>query len=64
MTEDAHALAQAIKVAARVHEPRRLAEDTAAAHERALAASGLPPEHFRLRLMLLGRLSLPPRKGA
>ena len=43
-----------ILIAARVSELRRLAEDTATAYERALAASGLPREHFRLRMMLRG----------
>ena len=64
MTEDSHALAQAIKVAARVAALRRLAEDASEVYQRALVASGLPREHFRLRLMLLGRLLPPPRKGA
>jgi hypothetical protein len=61
MTENAHQLAQQIKVAARVHALEQLAEDTT---EEKLAAGGLPPEHYRLRLMLLGRLLPPPRKGA
>ena len=60
MNENAHALAQAIKVSARVHELKRLAKDTARAYDEAVARSGLPPEHFRLRAMLLGYL-LPPR---
>jgi hypothetical protein len=63
MTENAHEIAQAIKVSARVHELKRLASDTAEAYQQMLAASGLPEEHFRLRLMLLGRLLPPPRKG-
>ena len=65
MTENAHALAQAIKVAARVHALKELAARTFEAYRQALAASGLPEEHFRLRLMLLGSLlPPPPRKGA
>jgi hypothetical protein len=52
-----------IQIAARVAELRDLAEDTSAAFEQALVASGLPREHFRLRAMLLG-LPSPPRKGA
>ena len=54
-----------IFAAARVAELKRLAEDTARGYERALAASGLPKQHFDLRLMLLGRLPMllpPPRK--
>jgi hypothetical protein len=51
-----------IKIAARVAELRRLAERTARAYDEAVAASGLPPEHFRLRLMLRGLLP-PPRKA-
>jgi hypothetical protein len=53
------------KVAARVGELKVLAERTSEAYERALAASGMTREHFRLRAMLLGRLPLlpPPRKG-
>jgi hypothetical protein len=53
-----------ILIAARVCELRRLAEDTSAAFEQALAASGMTREHFNLRLMLLGRMLPPPRKGA
>lgn len=54
-----------IKIAARICELRRLAKDTAHAYDEAVARSGLPPEHFRLRAMLLGRLPLlpPPRKS-
>jgi hypothetical protein len=48
---------------ARVHALKGLAVDTTEAYQRALDASGLPPEHFRLRAMLLGRLLPPPRKG-
>ena len=51
-----------IKIAARVAELRRLAERTARAYDEAVAASGLPPEHFRLRLMLRGLLP-PPRNA-
>jgi hypothetical protein len=64
MTANAHELAQAIRVSARVHELKRLAADTTQAYNEALAASGFPPEHFRLRLMLRGYLLPPPRKGA
>lgn len=67
-----------ILIAARVAALRRLAEDTATAYreaellakarevlDRRAADSELPPEHRRLRAMLLGRLLLPPppRKG-
>ena len=38
-----------IMIAARVCELRRLAADTARAYDEAVAARGLPPEHFRLR---------------
>ena len=53
-----------ILIAARVHALKRLAKDTARAYDEAVARSGLPPEHFRLRAMLLGRLPLlpPPRQ--
>jgi hypothetical protein len=37
------------QIAARMAELRRLAERAARDYERALAASGLPREHFRLR---------------
>jgi hypothetical protein len=50
-----------IKIAARMAELRRLAEQTARAYDEALRASGLPREHFNLRLMLRGRL-LPPSR--
>jgi hypothetical protein len=55
-----------IRIAARICELRRLAEDTSEAYRHALATSGLPEEHFKLRLMLLGRVRLlpPPRKDA
>ena len=52
-----------ILIAARVCELRRLAEDTARAYDEAVARSGLPPEHFRLRMMLRGMLP-PPSKDA
>ena len=52
-----------IKIAARMAELRRLAEQTARAYDEALGASGLPREHFNLRMMLLGRL-LAPRSQA
>jgi hypothetical protein len=41
-----------------------LAERTSEAYRQALAASGLPEPHFKLRMMLLGRLPLlpPPSK--
>jgi hypothetical protein len=51
------------KIASRVGELRQLAEATSEAYRQALAASGLPEEHFKLRLMLLGRLLPPPRRG-
>jgi hypothetical protein len=63
MTANSHELAQAIRISARVHELKRIAADAAEHYERALAASRLPREHFNLRLMLLGRLLPPPRKG-
>jgi hypothetical protein len=108
MTANAHEIAQHIKVAARVCELKRLAEDTTEHYQQMLRASGsanllptssarpsggsrrlstnrsraarslicrsclwcgsdaddgLPEEHFKLRLMLLGRLLPPPRKG-
>jgi hypothetical protein len=50
------------KVAARVGELKQLAADTTEHYRQALAASGLPEPHFKLRLMLLGRLLPPPRK--
>jgi hypothetical protein len=67
-----HELAQQILIKARilsaererVGELKQLAADTSEAYERALAASGLPRQHFNLRLQLLGRLLPPPRKGA
>jgi hypothetical protein len=52
-----------ILISARVSELRRLAADTSEAFDRAVAASGLPLEHFKLRLMLRGLLLPPPRKG-
>lgn len=60
----AHRIARERKVSARVDELKRLAEDTTAAYEQALATSGLPREHFRLRMMLLGRPLPPPRKSS
>ena len=60
----AQIIARDRKVAAHVGELKELAAATTAAYEQALAASGLPREHFRLRMMLLGRLPPPPRKGA
>ena len=38
-----------IRIAARVCELRRLAEDTARTYDAAVAASGMTREHFRLR---------------
>lgn len=52
-----------IRIAARVAELRRVAEDASEHYQKMLAASGLPREHFNLRMMLLGRLLPPPRKG-
>jgi hypothetical protein len=64
MTETTtRALAQEIKVAARICELKEPAADTTEAYQRELVASGLPEQHFRLRLRLLGRLLPPPRKG-
>jgi hypothetical protein len=63
MNANTHAIAQSIKVAARVHELKELAARTSAAYEQALHASGLIEEHFRMRLMLLSRLPTP-RKDA
>jgi hypothetical protein len=51
-----------IMIASRIAALRRLAEETTGEFERRLAASGLPREHFRLRMMLRGMLP-PPRKG-
>jgi hypothetical protein len=62
-TTNAHKLAQEIKVSARVHALKRLAKDTSQAYEQMLRDSGMPREHFRLRLMLFSRLP-PPREGA
>jgi hypothetical protein len=42
---------------------KELAADTIEAYQRELVASGLPEQHFRLRLQLLGRL-LPRRAKA
>jgi hypothetical protein len=53
-----------ILISARVAELRGVAADAAEHYKQALAASGLPEQHFKLRLMLLGRLLPPPRKGA
>jgi hypothetical protein len=64
VTANTPAIARAIKVAARVHELKELAARTSVAYERALLASGLPEEHFRLRLMLLSRLPTPRKDGA
>lgn len=50
-----------IQIAARICELRRLAADTSKQFEQALAESGLPRQHFALRLMLLGRLPPPPK---
>jgi hypothetical protein len=52
-----------ILIAARVAALRHMAEDTSKNYEQALAASGLPRQHFNLRLMLMGRLLPPPRKA-
>lgn len=60
----AHIITRGRKVAARVAELKRLAEDTSEAYRQALAASGFPPEHFRLRLMLRGYLLPPPRPNS
>ena len=54
--------AEASAVTARVDELKELAEHTVRAYDEALAASGLPRQHFNLRLQLLGRLPAP-RKG-
>jgi hypothetical protein len=54
-----------ILISARVHALKELAEDTAEAYERAVAASGMTREHFRLRAVLLGIiLPPPPREDA
>lgn len=66
-----------IRIAARVAELRRLAQSTATAYredellakarevlDRRAADSDLPPEHRRLRMMLLGRLLSPPRPSS
>jgi hypothetical protein len=52
-----------ILITARVCELKRLAADTSEHYRQALAASGLPEEHFKLRLMLLGLLP-PPRPSS
>jgi hypothetical protein len=49
-----------IRISARIAELRRVADDAAEHYRRTLAASGMTREHFRLRLMLLGRLLPPP----
>jgi hypothetical protein len=48
-----------ILIAARIAELRRIADDAAEWYRRAQAASGLPKEHFDLRLMLRGILPAP-----
>jgi hypothetical protein len=52
-----------ILIAARVAALKHLARDAGEAYKKALAASGLPEQHFKLRAMLLGILPTPPRKG-
>jgi hypothetical protein len=52
-------MVRSIKIAARVSELRNIANDAAAYYDRALAASGLPKEHFDLRLVLRGILPSP-----
>jgi hypothetical protein len=64
MSESSHRLAQAIRVSARVHELKRLAADTTEHYQQMVRDSGLPEPHFRLRLMLLGRLLPPPRSSS
>jgi hypothetical protein len=70
-------LAREIRQAARIAALRKLAEETATAYReaellakarelldrRAADSIDLPPEHRRLRAMLLGRVLPPPRKG-
>jgi hypothetical protein len=63
MNENTHEIAREIRIAARVHELKELAERTSAAYRRVRLASGLPEEHFRLRMMLLARLLPLLRKG-
>jgi hypothetical protein len=48
-----------ILISARLAELRRMADDAAEWYRRALAASGLPEEHFKLRLILRGILPSP-----
>jgi hypothetical protein len=62
MTPTREQIKTEIRIAARVAELRHIAVDTSEKFEQALSASGLPREHFRLRMMRLGRL-LPPRKS-
>jgi hypothetical protein len=56
MTTRADRMAREILIAARVAELRHLANETAENYELALAQSGMPREHFNLRLMLKGVL--------
>jgi hypothetical protein len=52
-------MVRSIKIAARIAELRRIADDAAEYYDRALADSGLPKEHFDLRLILRGILPSP-----
>jgi hypothetical protein len=48
-----------ILISARIAELRRVGDDAAEWYTRALAASGLPEEHFKLRLILRNILPSP-----
>ena len=48
-----------ILIAARIAELRRIGDEAAEYYDRALADSGLPKEHFDLRLILRGILPSP-----
>jgi hypothetical protein len=52
-------MVRSIKISARIAELRRIADDAAEYYDRALASSGLPKEHFDLRLILRGILPSP-----
>jgi len=52
-------MVRSIKIAARIAELRRLGEEAAENYKHMLAASGLPREHFNLRLILRGILPSP-----
>jgi hypothetical protein len=53
------AMVRSIKIAARIAELRHVADDAGEWYRRALADSGMPKEHFDLRLVLRGILPSP-----